>query len=58
MALFRRIGNLFRRNRVDGDIDAELQAHIAMRMDDNVKSGMRKRRGAMRCCALANGSDA
>ena len=41
MALFRRIGNLFRRNRVDGDIDAELQAHIAMRMDDNVKSGMR-----------------
>jgi putative ABC transport system permease protein len=40
MALFRRIGNLFRRNRVDGDIDAELQAHIAMRIDDNVKSGM------------------
>ena len=40
MALFRRIGNLFRRNRVDGDIDAELQAHIAMRIDDNVKNGM------------------
>src|ERR1700740_2913924 len=40
MALFKRIGNLFRRNRVDSDIDAELQAHIAMRTDDNVASGM------------------
>jgi putative ABC transport system permease protein len=40
MALFRRIGNLFRRNRIDSDIDAELQAHIAMRTDDNVASGM------------------
>ena len=40
MGVFRRIGNLFRRKHVDGDIDAELQAHIAMRIDDNVKSGM------------------
>lgn len=40
MALFRRIGNLFRRNRIDSDIDAELQAHIAMRTEDNIASGM------------------
>ena len=40
MALFRRIGNLFRRNRIDSDIDAELKAHIAMRTDDNIASGM------------------
>jgi putative ABC transport system permease protein len=40
MALFCRIGNLFRRNRIHSDIDAELQAHIAMRTDDNVASGM------------------
>ena len=40
MALFRRIGNLFNRNRVDSEIDAELRAHIAMRADDNVARGM------------------
>jgi predicted permease len=40
MALFRRIGNLFHRNRLDREIDAELQAHIAMRVDDNVARGM------------------
>ncbi|HEY1964380.1 MAG TPA: ADOP family duplicated permease, partial [Acidobacteriaceae bacterium] len=40
MALFRRIGNLFNRDRIDSEIDAELQAHIAMRVDDNVAGGM------------------
>jgi predicted permease len=40
MALFRRIGNLFHRNRLDSEIDAELQAHIAMRVDDNIAHGM------------------
>ena len=50
MALFRRIGNLFHRNRVDSEIDAELQAHIAMRVDDNIANGMspdKARRDAM-----------
>jgi hypothetical protein len=28
MALFRRLTNLFRRSRMDHDIDAELQAHM------------------------------
>ena len=40
MALFRRISNLFRRNRLDSDIDAELQAHIDLRIDDNIANGM------------------
>ncbi len=40
MGLFRRVLNLFGRNRLDGDIDAELQAHLAMRMEDNVARGM------------------
>jgi predicted permease len=40
MALIRRIGNLFRRAQVDGEIDAELQAHIDMRMEENVAQGM------------------
>jgi len=40
MAGFRRIANLFRRTRVDREIDAELEAHIALRMDDNVAHGM------------------
>ncbi|MGA8741660.1 MAG: ABC transporter permease [Terracidiphilus sp.] len=40
MAVFRRFVNLFRRSRVDHDIDAELQAHIGMRIDANVAAGM------------------
>jgi hypothetical protein len=32
MALIRRIRNLFSRATVDSEIDAELQAHLAMRM--------------------------
>jgi predicted permease len=40
MAVFRRIANLFRRARIDREIDAELQAHIALRIDDNLAAGM------------------
>ncbi len=40
MAVFRRFANLFRRSTVDRDIDAELQAHIAMRIDANIAAGM------------------
>src|SRR5579871_6237332 len=40
MALFRRITNLFRRDRVDHDINAELQAHLDLRIDANIAAGM------------------
>jgi len=40
MVIFRRIANLFRRSRIDREIEAELQAHIALRMDDNLAAGM------------------
>src|SRR5580658_2699819 len=40
MAIFRRIGNLFRRAQVDREIDDELQSHIALRTDDNLAAGM------------------
>ncbi len=40
MALPRRIANLFFRSRVDREIDAEIEAHIALRIEDNVASGM------------------
>ncbi len=40
MGMFRRIGNLFRREHLENEIDAELRAHIAMRMDDNAARGM------------------
>lgn len=40
MSLFRRIFNLFRRSAVDREIDDELQAHIQMRIDDNIARGM------------------
>src|SRR5579862_3237280 len=40
MGIWRRLGNLFRRTEMDGEIDAELKAHIAMRMDDNIANGM------------------
>jgi predicted permease len=40
MAILRRIGNLFRHSQVDREIDDELQAHIALRTDDNLSAGM------------------
>jgi predicted permease len=40
MAILRRFANLFRRSKVDHDINAELQAHFVMRMDANVAAGM------------------
>jgi predicted permease len=40
MSFYRRIANLFTRSSVDREINAELQAHIAMRTEDNITSGM------------------
>jgi predicted permease len=40
MSLYGRIANLFRRSRVDREIDDELKAHIEMRMEDNIRAGM------------------
>ena len=40
MAVIRRIANLFRRTSVDREIDAELQSHLALRIDDNLAAGM------------------
>src|ERR1700739_5010096 len=40
MAAFSRFANLFHRSRVDREIDAELQSHIALRIDDNLAAGM------------------
>ena len=40
MPLYRRLKNLFVRAQVDEEIDSELRAHIAMRMEDNIASGM------------------
>jgi macrolide transport system ATP-binding/permease protein len=39
MALIRRISNLFRRSRMDREIDAELSSHIDMRIEENPGSG-------------------
>jgi macrolide transport system ATP-binding/permease protein len=40
MALLRRIGNMFSRAKVDREIDAELQEHIAMRIENSIAEGM------------------
>ena len=40
MPLLRRIANLFRRDKVQEEIDAEMRAHIEMRADDNLATGM------------------
>lgn len=40
MGLMKRVGNLFRRSRVNREIDAELSAHIDLRTDENVARGM------------------
>lgn len=43
MPLLRRFANLFRRPRLDGEIEAELQAHIEMREADNIAAGMSRK---------------
>jgi len=40
MATLRRLANIFRRSQVDRDIADELQAHVALRIDDNIAAGM------------------
>src|SRR3981189_2114256 len=40
MSVFRRMANLLHRSRIDRDIDAELQAHLALRTEDNLAAGM------------------
>jgi macrolide transport system ATP-binding/permease protein len=40
MSIFRRITNLFARDTVQREIDAELGSHIEMRIEDNLASGM------------------
>jgi predicted permease len=40
MALPRRIANLFSRSRVEREIEDEIQAHIALRAEDNMVAGM------------------
>jgi hypothetical protein len=41
MGLLRRMANLFRRERVSAEIAAELEAHMQLRMEDNIARGMR-----------------
>lgn len=40
MAGLQRLMNLFRRGRMQQEIDAEIEAHVAMRIDENVARGM------------------
>src|SRR6185437_4018162 len=40
MSGLRRLTNLFRRSKLNEDIDAELRAHIEMRTADNIAAGM------------------
>jgi hypothetical protein len=50
MSIFRRMANLLHRSRMDREIGAELQAHIALRTEDNLAAGMspeQARRGGM-----------
>jgi hypothetical protein len=46
MSLLRRFANLFTRSQVEREIDAEFQAHIALRTADNIASGMTPRQAA------------
>jgi predicted permease len=45
MASMRRFANLFRRARLDEEIDAELMSHIEMRTADNIAAGMSAEEG-------------
>jgi predicted permease len=55
MGMLRRLGNLGRRAKLDDEIDAELQSHLEMRIEENVASGM-SREEARRDALLRFGS--
>ena len=57
MTHFRRSANLFRRSDVEREIDAELKAHIEMRIEDNLAAGM-SREAARRDALLRFGNAA
>ncbi|HEV2206791.1 MAG TPA: permease prefix domain 1-containing protein, partial [Candidatus Acidoferrales bacterium] len=57
MAMIRRIGNLFRRTKLDQEIEAELRSHIEMRAADSIAAGMPPEE-ARRQAALRFGSRA
>jgi putative ABC transport system permease protein len=40
MSVFSRFANLFRSQRLDHDLDEEMQSHLAMRAEDNARAGM------------------
>lgn len=40
MSLYRRLVNLFSRDQLDQEIDAELRSHIELRIEENIASGM------------------
>jgi hypothetical protein len=40
MPLFRHLANLLSRSRVQREIDAEVQSHLELRIEDNLASGM------------------
>jgi hypothetical protein len=40
MSIFRRVANLLSRTKLERDIDSEIRSHIAMRIEDNLASGM------------------
>ncbi len=40
MPIMNRIANLFRRSRVESEIAAELESHLALRIEDNLAAGM------------------
>jgi predicted permease len=40
MGIMRRLGNLWRRRKVDEEIELELRSHVEMRTEDNVAAGM------------------
>lgn len=46
MRMITRIANLFRRSRLDREIEAELRSHVEMRAADNVAAGMSPERAA------------
>ena len=57
MAVFRRIANLFRRNKVDREIEAELAAHLEMRIEDNLDACLSPKQ-ARRAARLSFGNAA
>jgi macrolide transport system ATP-binding/permease protein len=56
-ACFARLGGLFNRDSHDRDLSEELASHVALHMDDNLRSGMTPEEARRAACIRLGGTE-